>query len=119
MRRFLPFAALLGVVFVLGCQDLGTGPAGPEGQPTVAVSTVAKLINRRGIIVSINRAEKHGAIQRTDDGLNTLYQFNVPSNLQGIIEVGDPVLFTIDPENSRHAILNLCPNGTVPPCPTP
>ncbi len=24
MRRFLPFAALLGVAFVLGCQDVGT-----------------------------------------------------------------------------------------------
>ena len=31
MRRFLPFAALLGVAFVLGCQDLGTGVEGAEG----------------------------------------------------------------------------------------
>ena len=28
MRRFLPFAALLGVAFVLGCQDVATGPDG-------------------------------------------------------------------------------------------
>ena len=28
MRRFFPFAALLGVALVLGCQDLGTGPDG-------------------------------------------------------------------------------------------
>ena len=28
MRRFLPFAGLLGVAFVLGCQDVGTGPDG-------------------------------------------------------------------------------------------
>ena len=28
MRRFLPFAALLGVALVLGCQDVGTGPEG-------------------------------------------------------------------------------------------
>ena len=28
MRSFLPFAALLGVVLVLGCQDVGTGPDG-------------------------------------------------------------------------------------------
>ncbi len=28
MRRFLPFAALLGVALVLGCQDVGTGPDG-------------------------------------------------------------------------------------------
>ena len=31
MRRFFPFAALLGVAFVLGCQDLGTGPVEPYG----------------------------------------------------------------------------------------
>ena len=29
MRRFLPFAALLGVVLVLGCQE--QGPVGPDG----------------------------------------------------------------------------------------
>ena len=28
MRSFLPFAALLGVALVLGCQDVGTGPDG-------------------------------------------------------------------------------------------
>ena len=28
MRRFLPFAALVGVALVLGCQDVGTGPDG-------------------------------------------------------------------------------------------
>ena len=32
MRRFLPFAALLGVALVLGCQDVGTGPDGLEPQ---------------------------------------------------------------------------------------
>ena len=33
MRRFLPFAALLGVALVLGCQDLGSvGPDGLEPQ---------------------------------------------------------------------------------------
>jgi len=31
MRRFLPLAALLGVALVLGCQDLGSGPVGPDG----------------------------------------------------------------------------------------
>ena len=31
MRRFFPFAALLGVALVLGCQDLGTGAVGPDG----------------------------------------------------------------------------------------
>ena len=28
MRPFVPFAALLGVAFLLGCQDVGTGPDG-------------------------------------------------------------------------------------------
>ena len=28
MRSFLPFAALLGVALLLGCQDVGTGPDG-------------------------------------------------------------------------------------------
>ena len=28
MRRFLPFAALIGVALVLACQDVGTGPDG-------------------------------------------------------------------------------------------
>ena len=31
MRRFLPFAALLGVAFVLGCQDVGTGVVASDG----------------------------------------------------------------------------------------
>ena len=31
MRRFIPFAALLGVAFVLGCQDLGTGVVASDG----------------------------------------------------------------------------------------
>ena len=31
MRSFLPFAALLGVALVLGCQDVGTGVEGPDG----------------------------------------------------------------------------------------
>ena len=31
MRRFLPFAALLGVAFVLGCQDVGTGVVAADG----------------------------------------------------------------------------------------
>ena len=30
MRRFLPFATLLGVAFLLGCQDPGSGPVGLE-----------------------------------------------------------------------------------------
>jgi len=31
MRPFLPFATLLGAVFLLGCQEQGSEPVGPEG----------------------------------------------------------------------------------------
>ncbi len=31
MRRFVPLAALLGVAFVLGCQDVGTGMVASDG----------------------------------------------------------------------------------------
>ena len=31
MRRFLPFAALVGVALVLGCQDVGTGVVASDG----------------------------------------------------------------------------------------
>ena len=31
MRRFLAFAALLGVAFILSCQDQAAGPLGPDG----------------------------------------------------------------------------------------
>ena len=31
MRPFLPFATLLGVAFLLGCQEQGSEPVGPEG----------------------------------------------------------------------------------------
>ena len=30
MRPFLPFATLLGMAFLLGCQEQGSGPVGPE-----------------------------------------------------------------------------------------
>ncbi len=30
MRPFLPFATLLGTAFLLGCQEQGSGPVGPE-----------------------------------------------------------------------------------------
>ena len=30
MRPFLPFATLLSAAFLLGCQDLGSGPVVPE-----------------------------------------------------------------------------------------
>ena len=42
MRRFLPFAALLGVAFVLGCQDVGTGVVASDGPgPQFAVDCEA------------------------------------------------------------------------------
>ena len=51
MRRFFPFAALLGVAFVLGCQDLGTvsGAAGGGGvQPEVIGGLVGEGCGQRG-----------------------------------------------------------------------
>ena len=33
MRSFLSFATLLGVAFLLGCQDQGSGPVGPDVAP--------------------------------------------------------------------------------------
>ena len=105
MRPFLPFATLLGAVFLLGCQDLG--PTTPEAQPTVLMeaSIVPATAFGSGTVVSINAAEKHGAIRRENDGSNNLYQFNIPRDLGGptIPDVGDFVVFAIDPENSRHA----------------
>ncbi len=91
MRPFLPFATLLGAVWLLGCQDLA--PTAPEAQPTVALSIVPVAISAVGTVVSLNRAEKHGVIERDDDG--TLYQFNIPGDLGGVTTpaVGNPVFF--------------------------
>ena len=50
MRRFLPFAALLGVAFVLGCQDLGTGPVGLTHhleEPLICFMGVADVVSGR------------------------------------------------------------------------
>ena len=53
MRRFFPFAALLGVALVLGCQDVGTGPDGlllaaGENFPFVADEKVTARRPRTG-----------------------------------------------------------------------
>ena len=110
MRSFLPFATL-GAVFFLGCQGL----TAPEAQPTVAFSVAPAAISASGTVVSLNRAEKHGVIERDDVG--TLYQFNIPGDLGGVTTpaVGNPVLFTIDPEVSRHAT-NVFVRCTPPAC---
>ena len=104
MRRHIPTLSLLGAVFLLGCQ----APTAPEAQPTVGLQPTVFMVAVRalGTVVSVNRAENHGVIQREDDGSNTLYQFNVTSVLP---RVGEFVGFTIDPENSRHATnLGFC-----------
>ena len=74
-----------------------------------------------GKIHSINKAEKHGVIERTGDGSGTLYQFTIPRDLDDpsyVPKVGDIVGFNIDPENSRHAtvVVKIC---LTPPCPSP
>ena len=102
---------LLSAAFLLGCQDMG--PTTPEAQPIVLMEAAAPVaVSAVGTVISVNRAEKHGALERTDDGSLTVYQFNIPSVFQGFIQVGRVVPFTIDPENSRHAILT---SGCIPP----
>ena len=70
-----------------------------------------------GNLVSINPAENHGTIERTDDGSFDKYQFRIPHDLSPCtdpIEVGDVVKFQIDPANSRRALLVeafSCPGG--------
>ena len=59
-----------------------------------------------GEVVSINKSEKHGMIERTDDGTNDLYQLRVPQDLaipEDIPSVGDVVAFTPIVENARLA----------------
>jgi len=62
-------------------------------------------ISASGTIVFINPAQKHGTIERTDDGSNDLYQFRIPEDqlcIETLIE-GLAVTFVPVPENSRHA----------------
>ena len=78
----------------------------------------ADAVDAKGIVVSINKAEKHGTIERTDDGSNNLYQFRIPADLVTgpiHVDVGHIVSFTIDPENSRHAT-NVVPGPCPPDC---
>ena len=80
----------------------------------------AMALQATGVVVSINPAEKHGVIERTDDGSGTLYQFNIPRDTVGTVLLGDDVTFTVDPENSRHATnvdAGRCLDGSLPPCP--
>ena len=75
----------------------------------------AMAVSATGVIVSINKADKHGVIERTDDDSGTLYQFSIPRDTGGTVpNVGTVVGFTVDPENSRHAT-NIGPPVTCPP----
>ena len=60
----------------------------------------------RGRIKSINMPENHGKIDRTDDGSNDDYQFQIPQGLADPDyhpEEGHTVDFELDPETSRKA----------------
>ena len=120
MRQFLPFAALLGVAFVLGCQD--QGPVATEGQPVfvrLSVDPCPTVLDCSGITVSLSG--NHGVVERTDDGSNTRFFFNAPRDIfpsGGIPRVNGFTWFGIDPNNNRHAITVIvnCAPGEVPPC---
>ncbi len=103
MRRFLPFAALLGVALVLGCQDVGTAPTAPQFS-----HLPARAISADGEVASVNSSGRHGLIERLDDGSHSLINFNTGGEP---FEVGDPVFFTLASANSRHAsdIVRGCP----------
>jgi hypothetical protein len=101
--HILLLGALPILLLLVSCgQDTPTSVSSLNVQPEL---TLAKITNARGTIVSINPAEKHGTIERTDDGSNNLYQFSIPRDVQqgSSLAEGDIVVFTIDPENSRHA----------------
>jgi len=99
MNKTMTITAIAMVAVVLGISAIA---------PVIAVSA-------SGIVVSINPSDRHGVIERTDDGLGNLYQFNIPRDTIDDVLVGSPVDFTIDPENSRHATNVSCPIGCVPP----
>ena len=114
MRRSLPLAALLGVAFLLGCQDLGSGPA------VQFFNLPPGAILANGIGVSMNPEGTQGVIERHDDGSNTLYQYDIPGDIfdGGVApEVGGFTQFMLDPELTTHATqVGLCPGGKVRPC---
>ena len=79
-----------------------------------AIIPAIAITNANGFVVSINPAGKHGVIERTDDGSNTKYQFNIPRDLQNPAEspqVGNFAIFDIIPDKSRHAtnVITVCP----------
>ena len=86
MNKTMTIAVIALVAVVMGMSTI---------MPVMAVSA-------SGVIVSINPSEKHGVIER-NDGSGTLYQFNILRDTTGTVQVGDIVVFTVDPENSRHA----------------
>jgi len=68
----------------------------------------AMAVSASRVIISINPSDRHGVIERTDDSSGTLYQFNIPRDVNGAVELGDNVDFTVEPENSRHATNVIC-----------
>ena len=100
---------VLASVLILG--TLGLAPdiyAGHIGCPPECGSG-------NGMIVSINPSDKHGTIERTDNGSNDKYQFRIPQDvhIDYSPQVGDTVCFSIDPVDSRHAtnVRSICSPG--------
>jgi len=86
----------------------------PNGVSTDGAANHCTLIIS-GTIISINPADKHGVIMRTDDGSNNQYQFTIPRDLTSSgynPTIGDQVGFDTDPENTRHATNVFC----ITPC---
>ena len=87
----------------------------------------------RGKVKDINMPQNHGKIDRTDDGSNTEYQFQIPQGLADpdyAVQEGHIVDFTVEPEPSKIAtgvtqvtdidpdVETLCPPGITSGCPT-
>ena len=86
----------------------------------------------RGTVKDINMPQNHGKIDRTDDGSNNEYQFQIPQGLADpdyAVQEGHTVDFVTLHERSRRAsnvsqvvddpdVVELCPPGTTSGCPT-
>ena len=65
MRSFLPFATLLGTAFLLGCQDVGSGPVGPDGPQFDKRGTPGALCGGPGEPVRDENGHCHGDEEAT------------------------------------------------------
>ena len=79
--------ALLGAVFVLGCQDVGSGPVGPDGlEPQFA---------------------KGGGHGKPDGGETTIFQVTFPTVSTTHFSATDPTLTTTAPTTVNHKLWGI------------